>query len=74
MKEKMTALEEKEKEWETRGDEVARLEAEADQLQSREIHQGDFAKLAVEKVLQIVDFKELAIKMLQLHKPGSRKR
>lgn len=62
-KEKTTALEEKEKEWATRGEEVARLEAEITQLRSEEIHQGDFAKLVGEKVLQTVDLEELVIKM-----------
>lgn len=63
MKEKTTTLEEKEKEWAKKVDEMAKLEAEVDQLRSWEIHQGDFAKLVVEKVLWAIDFGELAVKM-----------
>lgn len=49
LKEKMTALEEKEKEWATRGDEVARLEAKADQLRSWEITPGGFYQVGSRK-------------------------
>lgn len=50
LKEKWTALDEKEKQWAARGKKVVELETEVAQLRSREINHGAFAKLVVEKV------------------------
>lgn len=64
VKEKVMALEEKENKWEERGNEIAKLEAEVAMLRSREIDQGAFARLVVEKVLQTTNFgKQEVLKM-----------
>lgn len=63
IQEKTIALEEKWKELEAKGKEVTKLDAEVALLRSREINQGAFAKMVVKKVLQTIDFGELAIQM-----------
>lgn len=63
MREKTSTLEEKKKKWTKKGKEVAKLETEIAHLRSQEINQGAFAKLVVEKVLQIIDIGELAVKL-----------
>lgn len=55
VKEKLAVLEEKEKEWVERGEEVTRLKVDVTLLRSREVNQGAFAKLVAEKVLRTVD-------------------
>lgn len=61
--EKTKALEEKEKEWADRGERLVQAEKELALQRSREIDQGAFAALVVEKLLQTADFGELAAKM-----------
>lgn len=58
LKGKTTAVEEKKKECVEKEKEATRLEAELTLLRSREMDQGAFSKLVVEKVLQTTGHKD----------------
>lgn len=67
---KTTALEEKQQPWKKRKrngpigeSDLPQLESELALLRSREVDQGAFAELVVEKVLRTIDFGEMAVKM-----------
>lgn len=60
---KTTALEDKEKVLEEKEERIAQLEAELALVRSREVDQGAFAELVVEKVLRTTSFGEVAVKM-----------
>lgn len=63
LEEKTTALEEKEKEMAQQESRLAKLEEELARIRSREVDQGAFAELLVEKVLQTADFGEIAVQL-----------